>query len=302
VIRALQQLRTIGAFTRLIASGALASLGSSSRSDLPGRAQVRCSVPCPSPRAVEQFLSSTGGDPELYRAPGRSFFVPPTFFATWALPELSRALSISRLPFNFARVLHAASSVRVHRLHTCEEPLSFVASVQSVQRTGNRVRIDQTLVVTSSRDQPVLTASLSLVIPQRRRVGSRAPELAPMSALPIADLELPLGEGWTYAGLSGDYNPVHWSRTAARLSGFTGPIAHGFDLMTRICHLATRQLATAPSKLGALEVAFRKPVPLPARLKLLTGSPEGDPTTIPLWLAAEPGAVTHLSGRVELAS
>ncbi|MBI5533557.1 MAG: hypothetical protein HY898_12635 [Deltaproteobacteria bacterium] len=245
-------------------------------------------------------MERTGGDPDLYRAPGDSFFVPPTFFAAWALPEFARVLAVSGLPFNFVRTLHAASSVQVHRLTTCEEPLNFTASVEAVQRTGDRTRIDLKLEQIALRGQPVLTATLSLVLPSRRKGARRAPELLPESATRLDSLELGPSEGWRYARLSGDFNPVHWSRSAARLSGLPGPIAHGFNVMTRVCHVAVGKLAGKLSRFGMLEVAFRKPISLPATLGLWTGQPDAGTGRIPLWVAAGPGAITLLTGHVEL--
>jgi hypothetical protein len=300
VIPGLQQLRTIGAFSRLLASGAAASLRPSSGFDLPSCPRIAGTVPRSSTRTLARFVERTGGDPDLYRAPGNTFFVPPTFFAAWALPEFARVLAVSKLPFNFTRTLHAAASVRVHRMCTCDEPLNFTASVEAVQRTGSRTRIDQKLELIALRGQPVLTATLSLVLPSRRKSSSRAPLLVPENVAPLESLELGPGEGWRYAGVSGDFNPVHWSRVAARLSGLPGPIAHGFDMMTRISHVAVARIAGKLSKFGGLDVAFRKPVSLPASLSLMTGPPDAGTGHIPLWVAAGPGAVTLLTGHVEL--
>jgi hypothetical protein len=300
VLPAIQQLKTIGAFGRLIASGAMASVRSGSDFDLLPRPRITGPAPRLAPSDVERFVRATGADPELYRAPGQTFFVPPTFFATWALPELAGALARARMPFNFARTLHAGSSVRMHRLFTCEEPLRFVASVEAVERTGARVRIEQGLALSSARGEPVLDATLSLVIPDRERSAGRTPEIVPATAKTLAALTLQRREGWRYAKLSGDFNPVHWSAAVARLSGLPGPIAHGFDLMTCVCHAVIAQIAGTPGRLRALSVSFRKPVVLPARLTLLTGPAASDTGRIPLWLGAGPGAVSHLAGQAEM--
>jgi hypothetical protein len=301
VVPAIQQLKTIGAFGRLIASGALATVRPGPGFDLLLRPRVSGDAPRPLSRDIERFVRTTGADPEMYRAPGQTYFVPPTFFATWALPELAKAVARARLPLNFARTLHASSSVRVHRLFTCEEPLSFTASVEAVERTAGRVRIDQQLVLSTPRGEPVLTATLSLVLPDRKRSGSRTPDIVPATAREIEALALTRGEGWRYARLSGDFNLVHWSTAAARLSGLPGPIAHGFDLMTRVCHASIARLANRPDRLRFLRVTFRKPVVLPARLHVLAGAADPDTGQIPLWLGAGPGAITHLAGQLELA-
>lgn len=65
-----------------------------------------------------------------------------------------------------------------------------------------------------------------------------------------------------YASLSGDYNPVHLHPLAARLFGFSSPIAHGMHLAGLA--LAARERAGGrPAR--SLAIRFRKPVALPAR-------------------------------------
>jgi acyl dehydratase len=78
--------------------------------------------------------------------------------------------------------------------------------------------------------------------------------------------QLPAGLGRSYAGVSGDVNPIHLSSWTARPLGFPRAIAHG--------------LWSAAAVLGALQgrlpdavrydVQFRRPIPLPGAVRLLT--------------------------------
>lgn len=299
MLPAIQQLRTVGAFGRLIASGALASLRGSG-GELLLRPRVSGRVPGISGAQAARYTEATGASPDLYVVAGRTV-VPPTFFSCWALPALAHALTLARLPFNFTRVLHAASSVRIHRLHEPGEQLSFTASIEGIERNGNRVRIDQLLEIVDAHGDPVQTAAISLALPDPRRVPrSRVPELVPAEGRLLGELLMEPEAGWKYARLSGDFNPVHWSRLVARLSGMTAPIAHGFDLMARTCHaVIERRAGRDPSRLRYLEVAFRKPVPLPSRLFLFAGEAEGQ-GRIPFWIAAGKDTPVHLSGHAEI--
>jgi hypothetical protein len=150
---------------------------------------------------------------------------------------------------------------------------------------------------------------VALVVPDARRAPAppgRGRELAPLGSTEVALFELGGDEGWRYAKASADFNPVHWLRPAARLVGMPGPIAHGFDLMARVAHAAIRGWGGGdPRSLRSLEVVFRKPLALPARVRLLAGAPEratGAPARIALWVAAEPGAAANLSGLAEVDS
>lgn len=102
---------------------------------------------------------------------------------------------------------------------------------------------------------------------------------------------LPPDTGRRYAAVSGDRNPIHTSRIAARAFGFPRPIAHGM-------YSAARALAEVPApRTGALDwaVEFGRPVVLPARLILEFGDVPGGTT----WrvISARSGKV-HLNGHV----
>lgn len=69
---------------------------------------------------------------------------------------------------------------------------------------------------------------------------------------------LPADTGRRYAAVSGDPNPIHTSRVAARAFGFRRPIAHGM-------YCAARALAEIrPAAAFTWEVDFLRPVLLPA--------------------------------------
>ncbi|KAK3196722.1 hypothetical protein K4F52_000066 [Lecanicillium sp. MT-2017a] len=96
----------------------------------------------------------------------------------------------------------------------------------------------------------------------------------------VVELRLDAPNKW--ASVCKDYNPIHMSSILARLFGFPGKIAHGNHALAR----ALEQLARNPSSVSpdiaerverlmgssdiqsALEVQFRRPMVLPARMGL----------------------------------
>jgi len=68
--------------------------------------------------------------------------------------------------------------------------------------------------------------------------------------------------GRRYAGVSGDFNPMHWSTLGARLLGFRRRIAHG--LWTQARALACLLPPEPPSQ-ASLVTEFRSPLLLPSR-------------------------------------
>jgi acyl dehydratase len=90
------------------------------------------------------------------------------------------------------------------------------------------------------------------------------PGTSPPAAPPAggARWTVPADTGIRYARVSGDRNPIHTSRLAARLFGFPGRIAHGM-------WTAARSLAALEGRVPDLvtaETRFQRPVPLPARV------------------------------------
>jgi acyl dehydratase len=78
-------------------------------------------------------------------------------------------------------------------------------------------------------------------------------------ATETAQWRLPEGLGRSYAGVSGDRNPIHMHALSAKLFGFPRAIAHGMWTKAR-CLAALA--ATLPDAYE-VEVSFRKPILLP---------------------------------------
>ena len=117
---------------------------------------------------------------------------------------------------------------------------------------------------------------------------------APAADAPRAHSEtwrLGADEGWRYAALSGDYNPIHLSPWTSRLFGFKQPIMHGMDAVARVAAAIERE---AGKPLTSIDVAFKRPVYLPAEVRLAWG-PEG-----PWVVESADGTTRHMEGRFSL--
>jgi acyl dehydratase len=73
--------------------------------------------------------------------------------------------------------------------------------------------------------------------------------------------------GADYAAVSSDRNPIHTSRLMARAFGFPRPIAHGMWSKARCLAALEGRLPDA----YAVDVSFKLPILLPARVALSTG-------------------------------
>jgi acyl dehydratase len=110
----------------------------------------------------------------------------------------------------------------------------------------------------------------------RRGSGSSehaaAPDVPSAEQLPaVASWKLPGDLGRRYGSVSGDLNPIHVHPLSARLFGFPSAIAHG--MWTKARCLAALESRLPPS--FTVEVAFRKPILLPATVQFAEDQPAG---------------------------
>jgi acyl dehydratase len=110
--------------------------------------------------------------------------------------------------------------------------------------------------------------------------------------------ELPAGAEWRlggdlgrrYASVSGDRNPIHMHALSAKPLGFPGAIAHGMWTKARCLAALDSRLPDA----FAVEVAFRKPIVLPARVEFASAA-EGEEIAFAVRDARK--RTPHLDGR-----
>jgi len=107
------------------------------------------------------------------------------------------------------------------------------------------------------------------------RLGGERPERPAREEFtpgaPTAQWSFGSGAGRAYAGVSGDWNPIHLSSPSARLFGMKGAIAHGMLLAARM--LEGREPAGAGFR---WEISFEAPVTLPARVAVrYEAAPDG---------------------------
>jgi acyl dehydratase len=114
-------------------------------------------------------------------------------------------------------------------------------------------------------DSELVWEEASLNLSRGRRDDSvDAPEGPPdSSALPASATWRLAGDlGRRYGAVSGDLNPIHVHPLGARLFGFPTVIAHGMWTAAR----CLAQLGTEVGDAATVDVAFRKPILLPAKV------------------------------------
>ena len=217
--------------------------------------------------------------------------LPPTYPHVLAFGLAMRLMSGEDFPFPVVGLVHIANRIEVLRPVDAGERLELTVRAADLRGHPRGRAFD--VRATASVGDEVVWRGVSTYLRKDRTGGGPRREPAEVHAAtePAAGTVWRVGRevGTAYARVSGDRNPIHTSRLAARAFGYPGPIAHGM-------WSAARSLAALEGRLPggyAVEVAFRRPIVLPTRV-CFTGTPDGS-----RWTVTDPRTgTTHLTGEV----
>lgn len=197
--------------------------------------------------------------------------LPPGFVHILGFPAALALLARADFPLPALGMVHLAGAVRQASVIPADQELAVTVWAQDLAAHPRGTTVDVHTLATAS-GQPVwhgvatYLAKGAWLVPPQAHAASETPVQgagAPSSGW-SGRHEWRLGReiGRRYAAVSGDYNPIHTSRAAARAFGFSRTLAHGM-------YTAGRALA----ELGAPEVVdwrmqFAKPLLLPATVVL----------------------------------
>ncbi|MBF9131335.1 hypothetical protein I0C86_20555 [Plantactinospora sp. S1510] len=198
--------------------------------------------------------------------------LPPTYPHVLAFPLALRLMSAPEFPLPLVGLVHVANRITVHRRIDAAEPLDL--SVRAVDLRPHERGRQFDVLCTASVGAEVVWRGVSTYLrrergaaestARRERGGTESAGRdqsgdRPAPPAPSALWRVPPRVGRDYARISGDRNPIHTSRIAARLFGFPRPIAHGMWSKARCLAALEGRLPDAYE----VEVAFKLPLPLP---------------------------------------
>jgi acyl dehydratase len=181
--------------------------------------------------------------------------LPPTYPHVLAFPLHMKLMTDGSFPFSPVGLVHIANSIEVRR------PLRVGDTLELRVRPAEHEAERAFTIVTEARAGGELAWREESTM--LRPGGDRAPRaLEDLEGDFVSRWQLPDDLGRRYASVSGDRNPIHMHSLTAKAFGFPRAIAHG--MWTKARCLA----ALEPTLPGAyeVEVEFRKPILLPARV------------------------------------
>ncbi len=221
---------------------------------------------------LELELPEVGTDPEKLAAYCRvcGFTVRETLPATYphvlAFPLHMALLTDSSFPVPAIGMVHIRNRITQRRPIALGERLGI--TVRSSKLEPHPKGQTFTLITEARVGEELVWTGESTNLRRGGDSGHAAKEAGPslpdLAALPTeAEWRLPGDLGRRYAAVSGDRNPIHLYGLTAKAFGFPRQIAHGMWTKARCVAQLEPRLADA----FAVEVAFKKPILLPAKVE-----------------------------------
>jgi acyl dehydratase len=223
---------------------------------------------------------------------GLAEVVPPTWLHVLTFGLHIELLSGRESTVRLAGVVHVSNRMRLHRPVAVTEVLDVsvhAADLRPHKRGGlldlvAEVRVGEELVW----DGVTTYLAPGATVPGE---PGHIPRDEYVATTPIAQWRLPADLGRQYRAVSGDPNPIHTNRLAARAFGFARPIIHGMWTHARLLAALQPRLPDT----YAVEVGFARPILLPATVGAWWRPDAGG------WVAAvtDPaGAKPYLTARI----
>jgi acyl dehydratase len=202
--------------------------------------------------------------------------LPPTFIHMLAFPLQLALMTDGRFPFAAIGLVHIANRITQHRAIDAGELLSLKVWSEPLEYHPRGM---QFTLRTEARVGDELVWEEGSTNLRRGPVGDPPPESSQGASGPGGPEDLPAAGTWRlpgdlgrrYGNVSGDLNPIHVHSLSARLFGFPSAIAHGMWTKARALAALESELPDA----FTAEVAFKRPILLPATVEFAEAPAEG---------------------------
>jgi acyl dehydratase len=195
--------------------------------------------------------------------------LPPTYPHMLAFPLHMAVMSDGSFPFGAVGLVHVENSIAQKRPIGIDEEMTIRVRPTKLQPhpKGKTFSLETEVLV----DGTVVWESTSTMLRRGGSSNGEAPKKGKSTkGFDSLDAAAPSSAEWKlagdlgrrYAGVSGDRNPIHMHSLTAKPLGFPGAIAHGMWTKAR----ALAQLGSELPDSFEVEVRFRKPILLPARV------------------------------------
>jgi hypothetical protein len=186
--------------------------------------------------------------------------VPATYPHVVAFPLAMQIMTDRSFPFPVIGMVHIENRIERIRPLQRQEWLTMRVRAEDLADHDKGTQFD-IVAEASVGDEPVWRER-STYLHRDNGSGGGGPKNGDDPPEPTTFWDVPGDIGRSYAGISGDRNPIHMHPLAARLFGMPGAIAHGMWLKAR-CLAALKDELPDSYSAGA---RFKVPLQIPARV------------------------------------
>jgi acyl dehydratase len=191
--------------------------------------------------------------------------VPVSFPHVLAMPLHMQLFIADAFPAKVLGLIHLRNSIRVLKPVPVGRELQLRAEVDTIRPTDIGQEYD---IVTRFRDRgEVIWEEVSTMFARNPNAQGKRERLD-RSTHPNDDTvksvtaDIDPKTGWRYAGVSGDFNPIHLTARTAQMFGFKQAVAHGMWSMARCLGEAEGMM---PAGKVRIDTQFKLPVYLPSQ-------------------------------------
>jgi len=187
---------------------------------------------------------------------------PPAFPFVAAMEPLREVMLDPELGVDMAMLVHAEQDHRLFLPIPAGEELEVGARLETVDLAGTGHSFTVAVTLTAGSGDTAAEV-LSRMLIRKTGTGARVVEEKEEKGPIVAEGQSHVDEDQTfrYAAASGDNNPIHLDREAARSSGFPGIVCHGMCTMAMASKVVLDGTAGGdPARLRRIRVQFSRPV------------------------------------------
>ncbi len=212
------------------------------------------------PKKLQRYNSVCGFDTA-------ADLLPATYPHIAAFSLQMEILLHESFPFSPIGMVHTRNRISQLRPISASEHLALSCSVGDSRETDIGLEVD-ILTEAAAQGETVWT-ELSTMLKRGKKKAGGAKPAKKHAPLPVYEQQeqwsLANNLGRRYAGVSGDFNPIHLFPASAKLLGFKRHIAHGMWSKARCLAALEAQLN---AKAFCIDVDFKMPLFLPAEVSL----------------------------------
>ncbi|HEX2053591.1 MAG TPA: MaoC/PaaZ C-terminal domain-containing protein [Actinomycetota bacterium] len=209
--------------------------------------------------AIHRYAAATNDDNPLVTGPDP--VAPPAFPCVLGIDQLNAVMYDPDLGVDMSMLVHASQEHRFSGQISAGDRVEVSTVLEKVDlaETGHTFTVATSL----SRPEAGVVAEARSVMFIRRTGTVKVPAEPAERNEPVFEAPEHVAEDQAvrYADASGDHNPIHVDREAARAAGFPGPILHGMCTMAFACKAVVEHLAGGdPGRIRLVRVEFSRPV------------------------------------------